>query len=123
MKLIQKVTKVGFQWPDLKGPTEKLQEEVDELKQALQSPDLKAPETLKKIEGELGDILFGVCNIAHFLKLDPEAALRSTLRRFENRFRYVETELGKKGKRPETSTLDEMDHYWNEAKKQGGTFT
>jgi tetrapyrrole methylase family protein/MazG family protein len=127
MKLIQKVTKVGFQWPDLGGPTEKLQEEVDELKEALErvkTPEGRAnPAHLDEIQKELGDILFGVCNIAHFLKLDPEAALRSTLRRFENRFRYVESELSKQGKKPETSTLAEMDRFWDEAKSKGGDFT
>lgn len=111
-KLIQKVTKVGFQWPDVTGPTEKLQEEVDELKVAISTDDRT------KIESELGDVLFSVCNIAHFFKIDPEAALRGTLRRFENRFRYVEQGLAKAGKTPETSTLDEMDALWNQAKKQ-----
>lgn len=111
-KLIQKVTKVGFQWPDVTGPTEKLQEEVDELKVAISTDDRT------KIESELGDVLFSVCNISHFFKIDPEAALRGTLRRFENRFRYVEQGLAKAGKTPETSTLDEMDALWNQAKKQ-----
>ncbi|MBS1958710.1 MAG: nucleoside triphosphate pyrophosphohydrolase [Bdellovibrionales bacterium] len=116
MKLIQKVTKVGFQWPDLKGPTEKLQEEVDELKRALgDGKNIDAEEA----ESELGDILFSVCNVAHFLKLDPEAALRSTLRKFETRFRHVEQGLAAQGKKPETSTLEEMDDLWNEAKKRG----
>ncbi len=117
MKLIQKVTKVGFQWPDLKGPTEKLEEEVKELKVALSASDLEPEEYLEKIEGELGDVLFSVCNIAYFLKLDPEAALRSTLRKFESRFRYVEDRLREKGKKPEQSNLEEMDQLWDEAKK------
>lgn len=116
MKLIQKVTKVGFQWPDLKGPTEKLQEEVNELKEAL--GDGKSGIDAREVENELGDILFSVCNIAHFLKIDPEAALRSTLRKFETRFRHVEQGLAAKGKKPETSTLEEMDELWNEAKKK-----
>ena len=117
MKLIQKVTKVGFQWPDLKGPTEKLEEEVSELKHALAASDLEPDEYLKKIEGELGDVLFSVCNIAYFLKLDPETALRSTLRKFESRFRFVEDRLLEKGKKPEQSNLVEMDQLWDEAKK------
>ena len=117
MKLIQKVTKVGFQWPDLKGPTEKLEEEVKELKSALASSDLEPEEYLEKIEGELGDVLFSVCNIAYFLKLDPDTALRSTLRKFESRFRFVEDRLREKGLRPEDSNLEEMDRYWDEAKK------
>ena len=117
MKCIQKVTKVGFQWPDLQGPTEKLEEEVLELKQALSHLDLEADEYLKKVESELGDVLFSVCNIAYFLKLDPEAALRSTLRKFESRFKFVEARLLEQGKKPDQSTLEEMDRFWDEAKK------
>jgi tetrapyrrole methylase family protein/MazG family protein len=117
LKVIQKVTKVGFQWPDLKGPMEKLEEEVAELKAALTHSDLEPQEYLAKIEDEIGDILFSVCNVTSFLKLDPEAALRKTLRKFEGRFRFVEAGLAEAGKKPETSTLEEMDHYWNEAKK------
>ena len=117
MKLIQKVTKVGFQWPDLQGPTEKLEEEVKELKAALSHTHLEPAEYLNKIEGELGDVLFSVCNIAYFVKLDPEAALRSTLRKFESRFRFVEDRLRERGSSPEQSNLDEMDSLWDEAKK------
>jgi tetrapyrrole methylase family protein/MazG family protein len=117
LKVIQKVTKVGFQWPDLKGPMEKLEEEVAELKAALAHSDLEPEEYLEKIESEIGDILFSVCNVTSFLKLDPEAALRSTLRKFESRFRFVEDRLREAGKTPETSNLEEMDQHWNEAKK------
>lgn len=155
MKLISKVTKVGFQWPDLKGPVEKLEEEVRELKFELaelqtnsgqaspasantgantrtntsintstntgadhrDAAPLSKNAALAKIEGELGDVLFNVCNIAHFLKLDPEAALRSTIRKFESRFRHVEKRLHEKGSEPSKSNLAEMDLYWDEAKK------
>ena len=119
MKLISKVTKVGFQWPDLKGPVEKLEEEVRELKAELEHLKTKnSEEVLTKVESELGDVLFNVCNIAHFLKLDPEAALRSTIRKFESRFRHIETRLHEKGSSPEKSTLAEMDAFWDEAKKR-----
>jgi tetrapyrrole methylase family protein/MazG family protein len=117
LKVIQKVTKVGFQWPDLKGPMDKLEEEVAELKEALAHSDLEPDEYLEKIESEIGDILFSVSNVASFLKLDPEAALRGTLRKFESRFRFVEDRLREVGKTPATSDLAEMDRYWDEAKK------
>ena len=118
MKVIQKVTKVGFQWPDVSGPLEKLQEEVTELKVECEAhPETSVSETEKlKIEGELGDVLFSACNIAHFYKIDPEAALRNTLRKFESRFRFVETSLAKEGKTTEQASLDEMDRYWELAK-------
>ena len=118
MTVIQKVTKVGFQWPDVKGPLEKLQEEVTELTdecKAHPENSVSAEEKLK-IEGELGDVLFSACNIAHFYKIDPESALRNTLRKFESRFRFVEQSLAKEGKTPEQATLEEMDRYWEQAK-------
>ena len=111
MKVISKVTKVGFQWPDVNGPLDKLQEEVTELRD-----ECKQNSPHEKIEAELGDVLFSACNIAHFYKIDPEAALRNTLRKFESRFSFVEESLAKNGKSPETSTLDEMDLYWEQAK-------
>lgn len=117
MKIIGNVTKVGFQWPDLQGPTEKLEEEVKELKIALTQSDLPPQEYLEKIESEIGDVFFSVCNIAYFMKLDPEAALRKTLTKFESRFRFVEDRLREKGKEPKTSNLEEMDQHWAEAKK------
>ncbi len=116
MKLISKVTKVGFQWPDLKGPVEKLEEEVRELKEEL-AGDLKSEEQRQKIQSELGDVLFNVCNISHFLKLDPEEALRTTIRKFDSRFRHIEKRLHEKGSSLEKSDLAEMDLYWDEAKK------
>jgi tetrapyrrole methylase family protein/MazG family protein len=117
MKIIQKVSKVGFQWPDLAGPIEKLSEEVQELKAELTRSDRTPEQHLQKVEGEMGDVLFSVCNIASFMKIDPEAALRSTLRKFESRFRFVETALKARGKSPSESNLAEMDSLWNDAKK------
>jgi tetrapyrrole methylase family protein/MazG family protein len=115
-KIIGKVTKVGFQWPDLKGPLEKLEEETQELKSALEGADLKDATTRKKVESEIGDVLFSVTNIAYLTKIDAEGALRSTLNKFESRFRHVESRLHEKGSSPAQSTLEEMDHFWDEAK-------
>ena len=115
-KIIGKVTKMGFQWPDLKGPLEKLEEEIQELKSALDGADLNDAETRKKVESEIGDVLFSVTNIAYLTKIDAEGALRSTLSKFESRFRHVETRLHEKGSSPAHSTLEEMDRYWDEAK-------
>ena len=112
MKVIEKVTKVGFQWPDVNGPLEKLQEEVSELREECKQESTHQ----EKIEDELGDVLFSACNIAHFYKIDPEAALRNTLRKFETRFRFIEDSLAKVGKKPEQATLEEMDQYWEQAK-------
>lgn len=134
-RVIEKVTKVGFQWPDFQGPLAKLEEEVGELKVEIErfaklkqasgrepskastssGADLKSVQA--RLEAELGDVMFCVANLAFLLGVEPEQALRGNLKRFEGRFRFVETELAKRGKRPEQSSLEEMDRYWDEAKR------
>lgn len=125
-RMIEKVTKVGFQWSDMEGPLAKVDEELEEFKNEVRAfekagvDQAGAPlkEALReKIAGELGDLLFTLCNVGHLLKITPEDALRSTLSKFERRFKYVEQSLKKIGKTPEQSDLAEMDRYWDEAKK------
>jgi len=115
-KVISKVSKVGFQWPDLAGPLEKLEEEIRELRAELEHKEPIAEARRAKIEAELGDVLFCVSNVAHLTKIDPENALRQTLIKFESRFRHVENRLREKGSAPEKTDLAEMDRYWDEAK-------
>ncbi|MBC7692046.1 MAG: nucleoside triphosphate pyrophosphohydrolase [Methylotenera sp.] len=111
-RVIEKVTHIGFQWKDIHGPIEKVEEEVRELKAELLATEVKKD----RVEAELGDLFFSLCNIAFLTKVSPEDSLRSFLRRFETRFRHVETRLKETGKSPDQSTLEEMDVYWNEAK-------
>lgn len=111
-RVIDKVSKVGFQWPDLTGPIAKLDEEIGELKAELAKPQVDAG----KVAGELGDLLFCVANVARFVKTNPEDALRGTLAKFERRFRHVETRLREQGRAPQDATLEEMDRFWDEAK-------
>ncbi len=122
-RVIDKVSKVGFQWPDLNGPLAKLDEELRELRAevatlegAKTGPEADAARA--RAEGELGDLLFSVCNVARFLKVNPEDALRGTLARFEKRFRHVEDRLRAQGRSPKDATLEEMDGYWEEAKRR-----
>jgi MazG family protein len=108
-RTIEKVTKVGFQWPDLEGPLSKIDEELAELKVEIEAFRKAPTETEKnlareKITGELGDLLFSLANIGYLLKVNPEDALRSTLSRFQSRFRHIETSLRALGKTPEQST-------------------
>jgi uncharacterized protein YabN with tetrapyrrole methylase and pyrophosphatase domain len=70
---------------------------------------------------EIGDLLYSVVNVSRYLKVDPELALRATIDKFIRRFRYVETELSRRGMSPSESTLEEMDALWNEAKRKGIT--
>ena len=110
-EMIKKVTKVGFQWPDENGPLDKLEEEIAELKAEIKKGNRE------KIESEIGDLLFSVCNVAHFANVGPEDALRSFLARFEKRFRHVEKSANVSGKEMKAHSLDELDVYWNEAKR------
>jgi len=108
----QRVSRVGFDWPNVEGVWEKVQEELAELEKAGHSP---SPESL---EEELGDLFFSLVNWARFKGISAEEALRKANRRFIQRFHKVEMELRRRGKTPEGSTLKEMDHIWNEAKKK-----
>lgn len=103
-KIGQKAAGVGFEWPEVTGVLEKLHEEAREVAAA------KDP---AHIEHELGDLLFTVVNLARFLKVDPEQALRKTNARFRKRFAHVEAGIGNLG---ETS-LERMEELWTEAKE------
>jgi uncharacterized protein YabN with tetrapyrrole methylase and pyrophosphatase domain len=111
-RVIEKVSHIGFQWKDLHGPIEKVEEEVRELKTELFAEVVNK----QRIEDELGDLFFCLCNIAYLTKVSPEDSLRSFLRRFESRFRHVEKRVKETGKTPDQCALEEMDLYWNEAK-------
>jgi MazG family protein len=105
-----KAAKTGFDWPNYEQVLEKLDEESLELKEARQSGDQE------HIEQELGDLLFVITNMARFLKVDAEQALRKANARFRVRFAYVEERLRQKGKPLEQATLEEMEAMWQEAK-------
>lgn len=110
-KLQKKAAELGFDWPTLKGPLEKAGEELAELEEACIANDRQA------IEEELGDYLFTVVNIARFLKVNPELALGKTITKFIERFGYVLAQVENSGKAIEDFSLEELDNWWNEAKK------
>jgi tetrapyrrole methylase family protein/MazG family protein len=111
-RLTKKVSKLGFDWPDLKGVLKKMDEEMKELREAL------SLQNRSKIREELGDLLFVLVNLSRFLQIDPERALEKTVEKFIVRFRYVERSLQKRGKSFRESNLIEMDQLWDEAKKR-----
>jgi MazG family protein len=111
-RLTEKASAVGFDWPDVKGILTKLDEEIKEFREAL------SLQKRNRIREEIGDLLFVIVNIARFLKIDPEAALRRTIEKFASRFHYIERSLQKKGKTLQESNLLEMDRLWGEAKKK-----
>lgn len=104
-KLTKKAADVGFEWPDIEGVYDKLREEIEELRETKDKSD------------ELGDVLFVLVNLARYLNVDPEAALAKTNVKFRRRFAYIEKQLISQGKTWQESNLEEMDLWWNQAKK------
>ncbi len=111
-RLGEAASRLGFDWPDIQGALQKVEEEWQEFRQAL------ATATGPAQEEELGDLLFALVNVARFLHIDSEGALRRTLYKFIKRFHVVERTLAKQGKTPETATLEEMDAIWETAKNR-----
>ncbi|HEV8147577.1 MAG TPA: nucleoside triphosphate pyrophosphohydrolase [Bryobacteraceae bacterium] len=103
----------GFDWPNVEQVVEKLHEELGELEAARREGSADAT------EGEIGDLLFVVVNIARFLKVDPEQALRKTNAKFRRRFAHVEAGLEQRGKTLRETHVDEMESLWQEAKRRG----
>jgi tetrapyrrole methylase family protein/MazG family protein/ATP diphosphatase len=110
VKLTKRAARVGFDWPDFGTVFAKLREEMAELEMEIEAGELD------KARAEFGDVLFVCANLARKLDIDPEDALRATNAKFIRRFGYVERELAARGKRPEQSSLAEMDALWDEAK-------
>ena len=112
VKLQKRVARVGFDWPGAEQVFDKLSEEIGELRAELTD----APDQAR-IQDEMGDILFVVANLARKLGVDPETALRGCNRKFERRFRHIETSLAAEGRSPEQASLDEMEKLWIDAKR------
>lgn len=110
-KISQKAAGAGFEWPEIGGVVEKLQEEAAELAEA------RADGDQEHIEHEMGDLLFTVVNLARFLKVDPEQALRKTNARFRRRFAHMEARAGDG---IEGMPLERMEELWQEAKRREG---
>lgn len=110
VKLQKRAARVGFDWTEVEDVLAKLSEEVGEL--------VEARETLSQneVEEEFGDLLFVMANVARHLKIDPEAALRAANGKFTRRFEGIEARLAQHGRRPEDSTLQEMDALWDAVK-------
>jgi tetrapyrrole methylase family protein / MazG family protein len=116
LKRAQKITNIaahyGFDWKNADDVLTKLKEELDELAGAREKGDAK------KIEEELGDIVFTLVNLSRFLSVDAETATTGTINKFLGRFTYITEQLSKRGQSLTDATLDEMDALWNEAKEK-----
>jgi ATP diphosphatase len=112
LKLQVKAGKVGFDWNDARAVLEKIREEASEIETELVRRDKAAA------AAEIGDLLFAVVNLARHIGVDPEAALRGTNRKFEQRFAAIEEALAERGTRPDQATLAEMEELWQETKRR-----
>lgn len=111
IRIQDKARGVGFDWDKPEQVFEKVEEEIAELKVEV------ADVNQEKVEAEFGDVLFSLINYARFIGVNPEDALEKTNKKFIKRFKYLETESKKDGKQMGEMSLEEMDQYWNKAKK------
>ncbi|HEV7858003.1 MAG TPA: nucleoside triphosphate pyrophosphohydrolase [Pyrinomonadaceae bacterium] len=117
-QLSTKASRVGFDWQRIEDIFDKLQEELDELRQAItQHAASEDEKDHTRVREEIGDVLFAVTNIARSLQVEPEAALKVTNRKFRRRFRHIEQGLKQRGRSLDAATLDEMEALWQEAKR------
>jgi nucleoside triphosphate diphosphatase len=134
-KLSSRAAQVGFDWADMEGLFDKLSEETGELRKHLQefpapgprpegrgvagSGRQTVPEDLRlRLEGEVGDLFFVLVNIARYLSVDPESALRKTNRKFRRRFEWMERRLHERGTTPDSVSMEELESLWQQAKQE-----
>lgn len=133
-KLSSRAAHVGFDWPNVDGLFDKLHEETEELREQLKdfpapgprppargiagSGTAQIPEPLRaRMEEEVGDLFFVLVNIARYLSVDPESALKKTNRKFKRRFQWMEDRLRASGRSPEQATVEELESLWQQAKE------
>lgn len=114
-KLQRRAARHGFDWPDIGPVFDKLHEEIDELKAAWQAAQDGSGD-VDALEDELGDLLFVCVNLARFLKVNPEQALKRTNHKFEARFRAIERVLAREGRTMDEETLEALDAVWQAVK-------
>ncbi len=115
-KIQKKVKKVGFEWPDYKGPLNKIKEELGELEDEIMAME-KGEDVKERISEELGDLLFSVVNLGRHLKVDPSGSLEKTNQKFISRFTKVEQMVEDNKLKITELSLEELDKYWEQAKK------
>jgi len=111
MRLQSKAASAGFDWERAGEALDKVDEELEELREACEKGDRD------HVEEELGDLLFSLVNVSRWLKVNPEEALTKTTRKFVERFGYIEKQAAESGKTLDEMTLPEMEELWNEGKK------
>lgn len=117
-----RAARVGFDWSNVTPVLGKLEEELQEFRDAMAASSASAPSTSPQanehVEAELGDVLFTIVNVSRFLKINPEEALRKTINRFIDRFQYIEAQAALTGRSLQDMTVEEMDALWEQAKRR-----
>jgi uncharacterized protein YabN with tetrapyrrole methylase and pyrophosphatase domain len=117
--LQERAAGVGFDWPDARGPLEKIKEELSELEAELRREGTAPRSPLPKVEDEIGDLLFAVVNLARKLAIDPRAALERANAKFTRRFDAVEQLAAERGVDVGRASLEQLDQLWEEVKRRG----
>ena len=120
MRIQEKAGAVGFDWNNAGQVWKKVEEEMGEIQEEVLKIDTEKPSSLEdkeKLDAEFGDLLFSLVNYSRYLNVNPEEALEKTNRKFIRRFLYIEEKAKAIGKSMDEMSLEEMDLYWNEAKK------
>ncbi|MGH9499445.1 MAG: nucleoside triphosphate pyrophosphohydrolase [Terriglobales bacterium] len=134
-KLSSRAADVGFDWPNVESLFDKLHEETEELREHLKEFPAPGPhpagrgvpgsgrseisdDLRRRLEGEVGDLFFVLVNIARYLALDSESALRKTNRKFRRRFQWIEERLRGSGRGPQEASMEELESLWQQAKQQ-----
>lgn len=132
-KLSSRAAQAGFDWPDIEGLFDKLHEETDELREHVKEFPAPGPrpqgrgvagsgrtvvpqELQARLEEEVGDLFFVLVNVARYLSLDPESALRKTNRKFKRRFQWMESQLQESGRSADEAPMEELESLWQQAK-------
>lgn len=118
-QLSTKAARVGFDWKKIEDIFEKLEEEIGELRAAIQThatSQSEADHTM--VREEIGDLFFAATNIARHLQVEPEAALKLTNRKFRRRFGFIENNLKERGQSFDATSLEEMEELWQSAKRE-----
>ncbi len=119
-KLQKRAAQQRFDWPDWKGPWDKVREELEELRQEAESPEATGegtPAARDRLEAEFGDLMFAAVNLGRHLRLDPEKALGRANRKFLDRYGRMDALARTEGRAIQEMTLEEMDKYWERVKR------
>lgn len=111
-KIQKKASEVGFDWVEVKDVIEKIEEELTELKEAIEKNEKE------NIDEEIGDLLFSVVNVSRFVKVDSEHSLKKCVDKFKKRFKYIEDKANKMNIKIQDMTFKQMDEIWDEAKEK-----